>query len=582
MKHVWSGLLIAGMIGALWAQEGDNTLFGYVATDDTADPLQSYLTLVDTVIDTTVTPPDTTLSFSYYNQYARDMVIGDLTGNGLPDIVLTDYENGGRFHVFEVVGDNTLQHLYTYPGNGYTVYTSTARSVAIGDLDGDGNMEVLLAMTGGTGDVDPTHVGLHVFEWDPANQTLNLVAQITDFAPTINRFRAEDIRVGDFDNDGTQEVAWVNNGATSEDNLYIFSISGTFESGFFTTVVETVVNRADIGAGGSTASAFVCDMDGDGTVEVGVSIWNNIGFALFEATGPDQYAFKGILQAIDAEDRYPFAKAIDCADVDGDGRDELFIGALLRSRFHVIQQDTGDVDAAVMTVATVNLPQLDSVTSVSLLGLRIGDQDHGTASDNPDLYITSDGYGVLDYEITNPANLGDSTVYMRYDIWNLMARNGVPDHWAVGINVRPTNDLDGDGKKELVVNFWIPSPFTGYPLGTTFDSSVTRGFLRIFEWNSPSTAVDEWRIVPRNKARTFRVATAAIPGGVKLTFALQQPSRVDIRAYNPMGREVARVYEGTLNAGAHTVTWRTHLPAGMYLLRVRAGDQQATRKVILR
>ena len=89
-------------------------------------------------------PNDYLAADSTFNQFTRDLLVGsDLDHDGRPEIIVTDYKDGGRVHVFEVVGPDSIQEVWTYIGPGYPTY-QPARSVAVGDLDGDSLPEIIL------------------------------------------------------------------------------------------------------------------------------------------------------------------------------------------------------------------------------------------------------------------------------------------------------------------------------------------------------------------------------------------------------------------------------------------------------
>jgi hypothetical protein len=94
----------------------------------------------------------------------RDIIGGsDLDQDGLYEVIVTDYDNGGQAHVFEVTGDNTLEWVWSSPGTS-SEYVNSTRAVAVGDLDGDGTGEILLSIN--YNDIPLEEAGLHVFEWD--------------------------------------------------------------------------------------------------------------------------------------------------------------------------------------------------------------------------------------------------------------------------------------------------------------------------------------------------------------------------------------------------------------------------------
>ncbi len=67
-----------------------------------------------------------------------------------------------------------------------------------------------------------------------------------------------------------------------------------------------------------------------------------------------------------------------------------------------------------------------------------------------------------------------------------------------------------------------------------------------------------------------------------LTLTLPSPQPVSVRIYNLLGQEVARPFDGLLPSGTHPVSIDAHTwPAGLYLLRIEAGPQQWTRRLVV-
>ncbi len=67
-----------------------------------------------------------------------------------------------------------------------------------------------------------------------------------------------------------------------------------------------------------------------------------------------------------------------------------------------------------------------------------------------------------------------------------------------------------------------------------------------------------------------------------LAFALPETQRVTLRAYDILGREVARLVDGELEAGPHeSMLDAAHLPSGTYIVRLEAGGTVQTQRLTL-
>jgi hypothetical protein len=67
-----------------------------------------------------------------------------------------------------------------------------------------------------------------------------------------------------------------------------------------------------------------------------------------------------------------------------------------------------------------------------------------------------------------------------------------------------------------------------------------------------------------------------------IRFTLESSGRVDLRAYDIAGREVAVIASGRMAAGPHEVAWNASgLASGVYFYVLRAGDSRISRKAVL-
>ena len=68
----------------------------------------------------------------------------------------------------------------------------------------------------------------------------------------------------------------------------------------------------------------------------------------------------------------------------------------------------------------------------------------------------------------------------------------------------------------------------------------------------------------------------------RISFVLPEAVQTRLIIYNQMGREVARLVDGYLGAGNHSVNWNaSNVASGMYFYHLQAGDFTETRKMIL-
>lgn len=85
---------------------------------------------------------------------------------------------------------------------------------------------------------------------------------------------------------------------------------------------------------------------------------------------------------------------------------------------------------------------------------------------------------------------------------------------------------------------------------------------------------------------SFRMQSNLVPGARRFQFELGQSNPVSLVIFDLSGREVARVFEGTLEKGPHALSWDGRVaggsePAkGIYFARLTAGTQKGTIKLV--
>ena len=162
-------------------------------------------------------------------------------------------------------------------------------------------------------------------------------------------------------------------------------------------------------------------------------------------------------------------------------------------------------------------------------------------------------------------------------------------------------DLLGERLVDLTVQEWqvVELPFERFTLKQP---------IRVVDFCGDLTGtfyLDDVRLVAARPSSPEPTAVVERTTGIPLIFALQQnypnpfnsntavrfslpqQDRVGLTLYNLAGQQVATLATGTREAGIHTIRWDgrdddgRRLASGLYLYRLHAGDQVATRKLVL-
>ncbi|MCK4597876.1 hypothetical protein KAU04_07530, partial [bacterium] len=341
-----------------------------------------------------------------------------------------------------------------------------------GDMDNDGIGEIIFVTGDGTWSAT-YEGGIHVYEWDGITDNGYGAAAASIYKPNPThqeRFRTEDFTIGDVDGDGENELVTCDNTLTAaQDGLYILSVTGDFQ-GAHTWVEEGAFLRGGPNPfGGSPTNTGIGDLDGDGHKEAIFGIWDYAALYIVEATGLNTYAYQTYLSGIDYTGDGVNLDNFVVADLNNDNSDEIYMNIYGGGEMAVI---TSGPDVSLITLADVFY--ICATGETGAYGMGLGDQDHGAGFDGMDLYIAQYSSGrVYDHELTPGADPTLAASWTRYTLWEDLGGNSTG---SFGIAVPPV-DMDGDGRREVVVSYLEPTA----PPGKWF---------RVFEWAGEPVAVE--------------------------------------------------------------------------------------------
>jgi len=526
----------------------------------------------------------------------------DLDEDGLQEVWITSYENGGQVFCFEEAGTDTLAFVWASAEN--TADWHGPRDIHTGDLDGDGNGEIIFHIGRWTGATNPD-AGLHVYEWDGSTDNgygteaafrVDLYNALND---SLAESRVEGFSVGDIDGDGQDEILLANNGGSnpyyqtqdgstpySEDRFIIMSVSGDIGT-FGATIVEEYsmaprdVNKDGIRnnslGGGSPQEIVICDIDGDGLLEAACFSWNNLAMFFIEATGPNAYTIGDTTyRKLGISDDWTLGAS--AADMNGDGKDEVYVTGYYDGSLFVIT----DADGNATSIDTMGAPgDWTGNSEIAILhefgangGLGIG----ATAG----FGVTMGGAaGVSDIQLMVLADGGDPT---NSGDWTLSTH---PLEGATTASVLKHNsglDFDGDGNLEVV----LPYKGVNDTLETGgLDPGANRVF-RIAEWDDGTVSIrDITTIMPddynlaQNFPNPFNPTT-------RIEYYLPVNNTISLTIYNMLGQEIVKLVNNKYTVGgSHFIVWNgtdkngVEVGSGTYIYELKYGNFSKTRKMTL-
>jgi hypothetical protein len=329
------------------------------------------------------------------------VAIGDVTGDGLADVVLTTgYTNSAEdFHLYVLAGqaDGTLAAPTSYATAG--TYPNRPETVDVGDVNGDGRVDVVVGLSGlgvqvfaqaadGTlaaptfvASADSHRVAIGAFDGTGRAQVAGVgwgTNTVTVFSDTGSGLGAtatyaarhggyEDLEAADVTGDGRTDIV-VMSGQSWVPNVSV--IAQQAGGGF--------AAAAEYGVGGNllTQGIGVGDVTGDGRLDV-VASWGgnspNGRIGVFAQTGGGT-----LVAPPTAYQSYDIPAAIDVADVDKDGRLDVVVSHDGWARIGVYPGLAGG------TLGAEQLYPIPSSNGGNPQGLAVGD-------------VTNDGWADIVY-----------------------------------------------------------------------------------------------------------------------------------------------------------------------------------------
>ena len=336
------------------------------------------------------------------------IAIGDLDGDGKPDIAVPNY-NG---QTTSILVNNSLNGMISFKTRSPISSSQNTAGVSMADLDGDGKLDLVL--TNGQNSVSfflNTTVG-GVLSFGPEQ-----------FLPAS--FGGGDyVAVGDIDGDGKADLV-AGEGASLGGPVHIFH--NTTSNGIVSFEINDALNYLSLG--NWLDGIAIQDLDGDGKPEIILSYYyGNSVMVLGNITSGGNIAFN---QGVSLN---PGGSAWQVAfgDLDGDGKTDLLVTVEPLAGAPGITVYRNTSSPGVLSFANQGYLAIDGTP----YGVAVGDID---GDGKPDVAATNMNYGLVSVFKNTTAAAGSISFTQKADYATSFDSRSV----AIG-------DLDGDGKPDLV------------------------------------------------------------------------------------------------------------------------------------
>lgn len=342
------------------------------------------------------------------------LAIGDIDSDGKPDIAVTN-QNSNTISVFRNISSSGL--LTTGSFATKVDFTTAANPVGIdiGDIDGDGKPDIVVTNNGA--------VSVSVFQNQSTSGSISLASRI-DLTTGGNPCG---VAVRDFDLDGKNDIAVVNNSGSSVSIIRNISPPGLLTLASFFTKVDFPVGSGPI-------LSAVSDYDGDGKPDIAVTNYTSNNISILKNTSTpgtiDASSFATKVDLTTGTGPY----AIAAGDIDSDGKTDLVVANYNVNTVSVFRNvsTSGSITSGSFE-AKVDFP----ATRVEFVS--IGDID---GDGKPDLVVPNYNGGVVAVLKNNSVSgaINSSSFAGKVEFTTGTAP------WGAGIC-----DFDGDGKPDIVV-----------------------------------------------------------------------------------------------------------------------------------
>lgn len=357
------------------------------------------------------------------------VALGDLDGDGKLDIVVTSAVGfDGYLSVYRNTGsDSRIASEAFGPRVDLAGLGRFNRSVALADVDGDGKLDIVTTVfAGGPGP------NLFVFK----NVSVPGILTSNSFAAPVSFHTGtgpQGVAVSDLDGDGKPDIIVAN---TDDDSIAVFrntGQAGVIDTNSFTSIPVTFP------AVDGVVSVVVTDLDRDGKPDIAAlgGSTNVIAFRNVTAgPGIAGNSFStGVNLAANGVGYSPMSMAV--GDLDGDDRPEIVQLPYVSSGSRLAVLKNTSVPGGLTSNSFA--PPVQFVTPASMWAVAIGDID---GDGKPDLVTTSEGaQSVRVMKNTSvPGSISGSSFASAVSLETCIT----PEAVVIG-------DLDGDGRPDLVV-----------------------------------------------------------------------------------------------------------------------------------
>jgi len=347
----------------------------------------------------------------------RSVAIGDLDGDGKPDLAVAN-QGSASVSVYRNTSTSGSIVAGSFAARvDFTTGTSPS-SVAIGDLDGDGKPDLAVANTG------VSRVSVFRNTSSSGSIVAGSFAARVDFTTGTSPIS---LAIGDLDGDGKPDLAVANQLAHTVSVFRNTSTSGSIVAGSFAA-------KVDFTTGNNPQEVVIGDLDGDGKPDLAVANNNSSTVSVLRNTSTSGSIVAGSFAATIDFTTGTNPRSVAIGDLDGDGKPDLAVANFNSNSISVFH----NTSTSGSIVAGSFAAKVDFTTGAGPR-VSLGDLD---GDGKPDLAVANQNSNNVSV-FRNTSTIG-SIVAGSFAAKVDFTTGSAPLPVAIG-------DLDGDGKPDLAV-----------------------------------------------------------------------------------------------------------------------------------
>jgi hypothetical protein len=352
-------------------------------------------------------------------------ILGDLDGDGMSDIVLTNYAS----NTISLFRNTSTLGLVSFIRVGFSTGTINPSSVSLGDLDGDGMTDIAVTNSGSN--------SVSVYR---NTSTVGSISYATKVDFTTGTFPYS-VSIADLDGDGKLDLGVAN---LTSNTISLFRNTSTIGT-------ISYAAKVDVATAASPISISIGDIDGDIKPDMIVANSGANSVSVFRNTstlGTFTFATKTDFTAGSAPN------SVSIGDLDNDGKIDLAVANRLGNSISVFRNTS---TVGLISFAT----NIDFTTNTGPYNVAIGDLDGDGKIDIATANYLSNSLSLF----KNMSISGTISFATKVD-------NAGGAYYSIAIG-----DLDGDGKADLASTNFNEGRLSVFRNATRLNQTITFGAL---------------------------------------------------------------------------------------------------------